>query len=224
MLPVGRLTTDQMRGLAELARTLGDGDIRLTVWQNLLLSDIPDARVEEAKAAIDALGLDWRATELRAGLVACTGAAGCKFAAADTKEHALAIADHVEARARARRAGQHPRHRLPQLLRPALHRRHRPDRRQGRRSTTTATPSTASTSWSAAASPSGPHRPRALARRARGRRAPRASSAAPHLPRATASGRMRPSRPSPTPRLDIEALAEAQEPARSRGVRRPPKP
>jgi ferredoxin-nitrite reductase len=36
-LPVGRLTTAQMRHLADLARRYGDGEIRLTVWQNLLL-------------------------------------------------------------------------------------------------------------------------------------------------------------------------------------------
>ena len=39
-LPVGKLTCEQMRGLARIARELGDGDIRLTVWQNLLISGI----------------------------------------------------------------------------------------------------------------------------------------------------------------------------------------
>src|SRR5262245_38172422 len=42
VLPVGRLLPEQMRGLAKIARDVGDGDIRLTVWQNLLLSGIPD--------------------------------------------------------------------------------------------------------------------------------------------------------------------------------------
>ena len=97
-LPVGRMTAEQMRGLARIARDFGDGDLRLTVWQNLLLSGVPDARIEGARAAIEASGLDWRATSLRAGLVACTGATGCKFAAAHTKEHAAEIADHVDAR------------------------------------------------------------------------------------------------------------------------------
>jgi len=97
-LPVGRLTTDQMRGLAKLSRELGDGDIRLTVWQNLLISGVADAEVQAAVAAIEALGLSTSATSLRAGLVACTGATGCKFAAAHTKEDALRIADHVDAR------------------------------------------------------------------------------------------------------------------------------
>ncbi len=92
------MTAEQMRGLANIARDIGDGDIRLTVWQNLLLSGVPDCKVDDAKAAIVALHLDWRASSLRAGLVACTGATGCKFAAAHTKEHAAEIADHVDAR------------------------------------------------------------------------------------------------------------------------------
>ncbi len=98
VLPMGKLTADQMRGLAAVAREFGDGELRLTVWQNLLVSGIADASVEAAKGAIEALGLDWRATSLRAGLVACTGAAGCKFAAARTKEHAAEIAAYVDAR------------------------------------------------------------------------------------------------------------------------------
>jgi ferredoxin-nitrite reductase len=97
-LPVGRLTADQMRGVAAIARDFGDGDLRLTVWQNLLVSGVADDKVDSAKAAIETLGLDWRANALRAGLVACTGATGCKFAAAHTKEHALDIAAHLEAR------------------------------------------------------------------------------------------------------------------------------
>lgn len=97
-LPVGRITCAQMRALAAIAREDGDGDIRLTVWQNLLLSGIPDGKLDQVKARIEACGLDWRATTLRAGLVACTGSRGCKFAAADTKGTAMAIADHVDGR------------------------------------------------------------------------------------------------------------------------------
>jgi ferredoxin-nitrite reductase len=97
-LPVGKMTTDQMRGLSRLSQRLGDGDIRLTVWQNLLISGVKDTDLAEATAAIEALGLSTRASSLQAGLVACTGATGCKFAAAHTKEDALAIAAHVDAR------------------------------------------------------------------------------------------------------------------------------
>jgi ferredoxin-nitrite reductase len=98
VLPVGKLTPAQMRGLAAIARDLGDGDIRLTVWQNLLISGVPSAKLEAATAAIAALGLTTEATSIRAGLVACTGNAGCKFAASDTKRHAEEIARWCETR------------------------------------------------------------------------------------------------------------------------------
>ena len=57
VLPVGKLTGDQMRGLAKIAQDLGDGDIRLTVWQNLLISGVRDDNVALATAAIEKLGL-----------------------------------------------------------------------------------------------------------------------------------------------------------------------
>jgi len=98
VLPVGKLTCDQMRGLASIARDLGDGDIRLTVWQNLLISGVRDENVALATAAIETLGLAVKASHIRAGLIACTGNAGCKFAASDTKRHAAEIGDWCETR------------------------------------------------------------------------------------------------------------------------------
>jgi ferredoxin-nitrite reductase len=97
-LPLGRITCAQMRGLARIARDLGDGELRLTVWQNLLISGVRDDNVALAVAAIEATGLAVKASQLRAGLIACTGNAGCKFAASDTKRHAAAIADWCEPR------------------------------------------------------------------------------------------------------------------------------
>jgi ferredoxin-nitrite reductase len=98
VLPVGKLTAEQMRGVAKIAADLGDGDIRLTVWQNLLISGVPDDKVKLAEAAIAAIGLSSSATAIRAGLVACTGNAGCKFAASNTKRHADEIAAWCEQR------------------------------------------------------------------------------------------------------------------------------
>jgi ferredoxin-nitrite reductase len=97
-LPVGKLTADQMRGLARIAREYGDGDLRLTVWQNLLISGIATDHVAEVEAAIEAVGLSSKATSIRAGLVACTGNAGCRLALSDTKRHAEDIARWCESR------------------------------------------------------------------------------------------------------------------------------
>jgi ferredoxin-nitrite reductase len=98
VLPVGKLTADQMRGLAAVARDFGDGDIRLTVWQNLLISGVPEQRVEAAEAAIEAIDLSTKASSIRAGLVACTGNMGCRLALSDTKRHAEEIARWCEPR------------------------------------------------------------------------------------------------------------------------------
>jgi ferredoxin-nitrite reductase len=97
-LPVGKMSASQMRALADIARECGDGDIRLTVWQNLLISGIEVGRLDTAKARVAAAGLDWRASSIRAGLIACTGSKGCKFAASDTKGHAEDIALWCEER------------------------------------------------------------------------------------------------------------------------------
>jgi ferredoxin-nitrite reductase len=95
---VGRLSTDRMRALADIAERYGSGTLRLTVWQNLLISDIADARLDAALEAIRAAGLDYQASAIRGALVACTGNAGCKFSASDTKRHAAELADWLEAR------------------------------------------------------------------------------------------------------------------------------
>jgi ferredoxin-nitrite reductase len=96
VLPVGRMSASQMRGLARIADRHGSGTIRLTVWQNLLISDIASDEIDQVKLELEALGLHYGATNVRAGLVACTGSAGCKFANANTKRHAMEIAAYVE--------------------------------------------------------------------------------------------------------------------------------
>ncbi len=98
VLPVGRMSVPQMRGLADIARDLGDGDLRLTVWQNLLISGVPNEQLSAAQQRIEALGLAIKTNAIRSGLVACTGNTGCKFAASDTKRHAEEIARWCEAR------------------------------------------------------------------------------------------------------------------------------
>ena len=98
VLPVGKMTTGQIRGLAQIARDLGDGDIRLTVWQNLIISGVRSESVKATQARIEALGLSTSTNSIRAGLVACTGNVGCKFAGSDTKRHAEEIARWCESR------------------------------------------------------------------------------------------------------------------------------
>jgi ferredoxin-nitrite reductase len=96
--PVGKLEPEQMRGLASLCDRYGSGSLRLTAWQSIVLPDIREADLEEVKSQLEAMGLFWKASQVRANLIACTGNFGCKFALAATKKTALEIADYVESK------------------------------------------------------------------------------------------------------------------------------
>ena len=97
-VPVGRLSAAQLRGLGAITESVPGATLRLTVWQNLILSHVPQARVGEIESALAALGLGAQANAIRGALVACTGNTGCKFAATDTKSQALLLAEHLDQR------------------------------------------------------------------------------------------------------------------------------
>ncbi len=95
-LTLGRITAPQMRGLAEISSQYGNGELRLTVWQNLIIPNLDISAQPYVSGALRKLDLDYRASAFRAGLVACTGNAGCKYAAANTKRDAMALANDLE--------------------------------------------------------------------------------------------------------------------------------
>jgi ferredoxin-nitrite reductase len=97
-VPVGRLTAAQMVGLADVAEQCGSGELRCTVWQNVLIANVPDANVSKAKTMLRELGLRCEASFVEGGLVACTGNTGCKFAASNTKGQAMYIAHYLNER------------------------------------------------------------------------------------------------------------------------------
>lgn len=96
VVPVGMLTAEQARAVAEIADRFGNGEIRLTVWQNLLVPNIADEEVHAACAALRAAGLEYQAGTVISGTVACTGNRGCRYAATDTKAHALELARELD--------------------------------------------------------------------------------------------------------------------------------
>ncbi len=96
--PVGRLTPRQMHRLADLAQNYGKGELRFTVYQNVLIPHLPDAFLETVKRAVVSMGLYHEAGLATGGIIACTGSWGCKYASADTKAHALALIRELPAR------------------------------------------------------------------------------------------------------------------------------
>ena len=98
LTPVGRMTSDQIQKICDIADRFGRGDIRLTVWQNLIIPGIPDEQLEAATAAVLAIGFDYRPAAITGGIIACTGSQGCKYAAADTKGNAVNLGDYLSKR------------------------------------------------------------------------------------------------------------------------------
>lgn len=99
-VPVGRLSAVQMRGISSIGEEYGTGEIRLTVWQNLILPNISKENLEAAKRTIAAIGLSHSANTFAAGSVACTGNKGCRFSSTDTKSHAIQLATYLDERFR----------------------------------------------------------------------------------------------------------------------------
>ena len=94
--PVGHITPKQMLRVAELAELYGNGEVRLTVWQNFIIPNVPEAFVPTLKKALDKAGLPTKQSNLASGVIACTGNSYCKFAQANTKGHALEVIKQLE--------------------------------------------------------------------------------------------------------------------------------
>ena len=85
--PFGRLTADQLDGLARLARADGGG-LRLTPWRAILLAPCRDT----VAADIAGLGLVVDPADPRLAVAACPGSAGCASGEADVQKDAVAFA------------------------------------------------------------------------------------------------------------------------------------
>jgi ferredoxin-nitrite reductase len=79
-LPVGQITPKQMLRVAELADSYGSGEIRLTVWQNFIIPNVPDAFVPTLQRALEKAGFGTKQSNVASGIIACTGNRYCKFA------------------------------------------------------------------------------------------------------------------------------------------------
>lgn len=94
----GRITPAQLRKVAELADRYGDGHVRNTVQQNILLINIPDALVNQVANELNLAGLPVSISTFARGTVACTGSEFCKLALTETKGFARWLSRELEDR------------------------------------------------------------------------------------------------------------------------------
>jgi sulfite reductase (ferredoxin) len=94
----GRITTAQLRHVADLAATYGDGTIRLTATQNIVVANIPGEKVPAFRLASRAAGLPLDGSAFQRGTVSCTGSEFCKLAITETKRFSIRLAEELEER------------------------------------------------------------------------------------------------------------------------------
>ena len=95
---VGRVSGSLLTRVAELAETYGDGRVRLTVEQKLVLLGVPERRVDALVGELADLGLAVRPSAFRRGTMACTGLEYCKLAITETKARAQLLVEELEQR------------------------------------------------------------------------------------------------------------------------------
>ncbi|UKO96451.1 ferredoxin--nitrite reductase [Nostoc sp. UHCC 0870] len=95
-IPVGRLYAEDMFELARLADVYGNGEIRLTVEQNVIIPHISDTRLKTflTDPLLERFSID--PGLLARSLVSCTGAEFCNFALIETKNRALGMIEALE--------------------------------------------------------------------------------------------------------------------------------
>ncbi|TYQ25748.1 ferredoxin--nitrite reductase [Pseudanabaena sp. UWO310] len=90
-IPVGRMYAADLYELARLADTYGNGDIRLTVEQNLLITHVSDRQVPLLLQEPILQKFPAAPNNLMRGLVSCTGNQFCPVAIVETKNRSLAL-------------------------------------------------------------------------------------------------------------------------------------
>ncbi|MBX8692427.1 nitrite/sulfite reductase [Mycolicibacterium porcinum] len=94
----GRVSGTILTKVADLAEAAGSDRIRLTPYQKLIVLDVPDDKLAELRAGLDALGLSSTPSRWRQNVMACTGIEYCKLSFAETRVRAQSLVPDLEAR------------------------------------------------------------------------------------------------------------------------------
>jgi sulfite reductase (ferredoxin) len=94
----GRISPEQLTAAADLAERYGDGHVRNTPMQNLLLVNIPEGHVATVVGQLNFAGLPIESSAFARGTVACTGSEFCKLALTETKAYARWLTEQLEER------------------------------------------------------------------------------------------------------------------------------
>jgi sulfite reductase (NADPH) hemoprotein beta-component len=96
-LPLGDATADQLRILADLARAYGDGAVRLTPGQDLVLRWVPEDGLRGLFERLCAAGLGKDGAGTLSDVVSCPGAESCRLAVTASRGVAGLLTEHLRA-------------------------------------------------------------------------------------------------------------------------------
>ena len=94
----GRMTAAQLSAVADLAKRYGNGQLRTTVMQNLVIVNVPSNKAQLLAVELEALGLPVEGSSFWRGAIACTGSEFCKLAITETKGFTRWIVDELQER------------------------------------------------------------------------------------------------------------------------------
>ena len=94
-LPLGDLTSAQMRGLASLVRRYANGEGRATAEQNFVLRWVSETDLRALHDGLRAIALDRPGAGTIADITACPGTDTCKLGIASSRGLAAQLADHL---------------------------------------------------------------------------------------------------------------------------------
>jgi sulfite reductase (ferredoxin) len=94
----GRITPEQLRVAADLAEHYGNGELRTTNTQNLIIVNVPREKTAAVALALETAGLHVAASSFWRGAVACTGSEFCKLAITETKAFIRWLVEDLEER------------------------------------------------------------------------------------------------------------------------------
>ncbi|MBO0879800.1 MAG: nitrite/sulfite reductase [Mycobacterium sp.] len=94
----GRVSGTLLSSVADLMERAGSNRARFTPYQKLIILDVPDDKLDEMVAGLDALGLPSQPSHWRRNLMACSGIEFCKLSFADTRGRSQVLVPELERR------------------------------------------------------------------------------------------------------------------------------
>jgi sulfite reductase beta subunit-like hemoprotein len=95
-LYLGDITSDQLRALARLAPEFGDGTVRLTIDQNLIIPWVDKRSLPALHVALREIGLARTDIHTAHDVLSCPGAESCNLAVTSSRNVARGISERLE--------------------------------------------------------------------------------------------------------------------------------